>query len=135
MCLPDVGLARCVLILDNIEICQYVSDVKRQTDPDVLLLQGAADPSRLAILRQLAAGGGVCACDFTACCDVAQPTISHHLKVLRDAGWVRTERQASNIWYHLRPEALARFQYLAGELASPIALLPARTLPVIQPTA
>src|SRR5438034_11799854 len=109
--------------------------MKRPADPDIRLLQAAADPTRLAILRQLTAEGEVCACDFTACCDVAQPTISHHLKVLRDAGWVRTERQASNIWYHLRPEALARFQYLAGELASPIALLPARTLPVIQPTA
>jgi len=109
--------------------------VKRQTDPDVLLLQGAADPTRLAILRQLAADDGVCACDFTACCDVAQPTISHHLKVLRDAGWVRTERQASNIWYHLRPEALDRFKQLAGELAPRITLPPARALPVIQPTA
>ena len=61
-------------------------------DPDALLLQGAADPTRLAILRQLAAGDGVCACDFTSCCDVAQPTVSHHLKVLRKLGWVRTER-------------------------------------------
>src|SRR4029078_13002969 len=86
-------------------------------DPDVRLLQGAADPTRLAILRQLAAGGGVCACDFTACCDVAQPTVSHHLKVLRESGWVRSERQASFIYYYLRPEALARFNQLARELA------------------
>ena len=62
--------------------------MKRLTDPDALLLQGAADPTRLAILRQLAAGDGVCACDFTACCEVAQPTVSHHLKVLRETGWV-----------------------------------------------
>jgi DNA-binding transcriptional ArsR family regulator len=39
--------------------------MKRATDPDVLLLQGAADPSRLAILRQLAKSDSVCACDFT----------------------------------------------------------------------
>jgi len=111
-----------------------VREVKRSTDPDVLLLQGAADPTRLAILRQLAAGGGVCACDFTACCDVAQPTVSHHLKVLRESGWVRSERQASFIYYYLRPEALARFKQLAGELAPAIGLPGARTLPVVQPS-
>src|SRR5436190_5494810 len=82
--------------------------MKRLVDPDALLLQGAADPTRLAILRQLAGGDGACACDFTSCCDVAQPTVSHHLKVLRESGWVRTERRGSNIWYWLRPDALAR---------------------------
>jgi ArsR family transcriptional regulator len=127
------------LILDDIEECQYLADMKKQTDPDVRLLQGAADPTRLAILRQLVAGDGVCACDFTACCDVAQPTVSHHLKVLRESGWVRSERRASWVYYHLRPEAVERFRQLAGELAP--AWLPTpppqarRNLPVIQPTA
>jgi DNA-binding transcriptional ArsR family regulator len=108
--------------------------VKRSNDPDVLLLQGAADPTRLAILRQLAGGGGVCACDFTACCDVAQPTVSHHLKVLRETGWVRSERQASFIYYYLRPEALARFQQLAGDFALGLGVSGPRALPVVQPT-
>src|SRR5689334_6381017 len=114
--------------------------MKRLTDPDALLLQGAADATRLAILRQLAGGDGVCACDFTACCDVAQPTVSHHLKVLRDAGWVRSERRGSFIYYFLRPEAVERFRSLAGELASPLAaaspIPPSRrVLPVVQPNA
>jgi ArsR family transcriptional regulator len=109
--------------------------MKRASDPDILLLQGAADPTRLAILRQLAAADGVCACDFTSCCDVAQPTVSHHLKVLREAGWVRSERKASFVYYYLRPEASARFQLLAGELAPRITLPSVRALPVIQPTA
>src|SRR5919107_4137538 len=108
--------------------------VKRSTDPDVLLLQGAADPTRLAILRQLAAADGVCACDFTACCDVAQPTVSHHLKVLRESGWVRSERRGSNVWYWLRPAAIARFRQLAGEIGSQLIPPPARALPVIQPS-
>jgi ArsR family transcriptional regulator len=109
--------------------------VKRPTDPDHQLLHGAADPSRLAILRQLAAGGGVCACDLTACCDVAQPTLSHHLKVLRESGWVTTERRGSFVWYSLRPEAVARFQALASEIAPAGigAFAAPRALPVIQP--
>ena len=111
-----------VLILDDIDICQYpIWHEACSTDPDALLLQGAADPTRLAILRQLAGGDEVCACDFTACCDVAQPTVSHHLKVLREAGWVTSERRASCVYYRLRPEAVERFRAIAGELAPVLA--------------
>jgi ArsR family transcriptional regulator len=109
--------------------------MKRITDPDALLLQGAADPTRLAILRRLATGDEICACDFTACCDVAQPTVSHHLKVLRESGWVTTQRRASWVFYRLRPEAVERFQTIAGEFA-PFAPPPTpRRLPVLQPQA
>lgn len=110
--------------------------MKRLTDPDARLLQGAADPTRLAILRQLAGSDGVCACDFTACCAVAQPTVSHHLKVLRESGWVRSERRASWVYYFLRPEAVERFLAIAGELVlggAPVPLATSRALPVIQP--
>lgn len=111
--------------------------MKRPTDPDHLLLNGAADPTRLEILRQLAAAEGVCACDFTACCEVAQPTVSHHLKVLRESGWVRAERRGSFVYYFLRPEAVARFQELAQQLSpfAAAAQVTARKLPVIQPLA
>jgi ArsR family transcriptional regulator len=103
--------------------------MRRLVDPDALLLQGAADPTRLAILRQLAlAGQAVCACDFTACCDVAQPTVSHHLKVLRDAGWVSSARRASYVYYSLRPEAIRRFETIAGQLGAP-ARAPAHGMP------
>jgi len=112
--------------------------MKRQTDPDVLLLQAAADPTRLAILRQLSDAAEVCACDFTACCGVSQPTVSHHLKVLREAGWVDGERRGTWIWYSIRPEAVRRFRELAGDLG-PVAGVPAaasRRLPVLEaPTA
>jgi ArsR family transcriptional regulator, arsenate/arsenite/antimonite-responsive transcriptional repressor len=125
------------LILDDIETCQYVSLMKRHTDADVLLLQGAADPTRLAILRQLAASHEVCACDFSDCCSVGQPTVSHHLKVLRESGWVTSERRGSWIYYRIRPEAHARFGTLVGELQPGNGRLSpdssARRLPVIQP--
>lgn len=92
--------------------------VKRVTDPDVRLLQAAADPTRLSILRQLSAEGPVCACDFAACCDVAQPTVSHHLKVLREAGWVDGERRGTWVWYRIRPEAAERLRELAGGIVA-----------------
>lgn len=108
----------------------------RSTDPDIALLQALADPTRLAILRQLAAGDGVCACDLTSCCDVSQPTVSHHLKVLREAGWVTSERRANWIWYRLRPEAAERLEQIASTV-SPAGSRPRasgeRALPVLQP--
>jgi len=107
--------------------------MKRATDPDVLLLQAAADPTRLSILRQLSAEGAVCACNFTDCCGVSQPTVSHHLAVLRTAGWVASERRGTWIYYSVRPEAIARFGELAGEL-KPGPARPANAL-VIQATA
>jgi len=113
--------------------------MKRQTDPDVRLLQAAADPTRLAILRQLSDAQEVCACDFTACCDVAQPTVSHHLKVLREAGWIVGERRGTWVWYSLRPQAVERFRELAAGIATGPGNLAAstagRTLSVIQPQA
>jgi ArsR family transcriptional regulator len=90
--------------------------MKRSTDPDVLLLQAVADPTRLSILRQLSTEGAVCACNFTDCCGVGQPTVSHHLRVLRTAGWVSTERRGTWIYYSVRPEAVGRFRELAGDL-------------------
>jgi ArsR family transcriptional regulator, arsenate/arsenite/antimonite-responsive transcriptional repressor len=114
--------------------------MKRQTDPDVRLLQAAADPTRLAIIRQLSVSSEVCACDFTACCDVSQPTVSHHLKVLREAGWIGAERRGAWVWYSLRPAAVARFRELAGGVgadragAEPLPVgKPGRRLPVVQP--
>ena len=88
----------------------------KSTDPDVLLLSALADPTRLEIVRQLA-GGGACACDFTDCCGVSQPTISHHLKVLRDAGLVQSERRGTNIYYSLAPSVGGRFAAIGASLA------------------
>lgn len=108
--------------------------MKKATDPDVRLLQALADPTRLAILRQLSADGPVCACDFTVCCDVAQPTVSHHLKVLREAGWVEAERRGTWIWYSIRPDALERLARLTGDLRAtgpvPAGALGGRPIPL-----
>ena len=63
--------------------------------------------------------------------------MSHHLKVLREAGWIVGERRGTWIWYSIRPEALDRFRELAGELVSVSArpIAPGRRLPVVQPLA
>ncbi len=89
----------------------------RTADPDVKLLAALADPVRLSIVRQLAENAGICACDFTECCDVSQPTISHHLKVLREAGVLSSERQGTNIVYSLSPDFTRRWAGIGASLA------------------
>jgi ArsR family transcriptional regulator, arsenate/arsenite/antimonite-responsive transcriptional repressor len=85
-------------------------------DPDIRLLAALADPTRLAIVRQLAAEVETCACDFTDCCDVGQPTVSHHLRVLREAGVVTSERRGQWIFYRLAPDVTQRLGSIAATL-------------------
>jgi DNA-binding transcriptional ArsR family regulator len=116
----------------NIEIDRYPASVTRtrtagQIDPDVRLLAALADPTRLAIVRQLAADTETCACDFTASCDVGQPTVSHHLRVLREAGVVTSERRGQWIFYRIAPDAAERLSTIARDLV-PGGLIPVAEL-------
>lgn len=89
----------------------------RSLDPDVRLLSALADPVRLSIVRQLASATDVCACDFTECRTVSQPTVSHHLKVLRQAGVVVSRRQGTNIVYSLSPDVASRWARLGSSFS------------------
>ncbi len=90
---------------------------------EIEVLRALAHPVRWGILERLAAEPGICACDFTEFFDVAQPTISAHLKALRQAGLVTTERRGTTICYTLAPAALARLadrlNSMAGTAAVP----------------
>ena len=94
-----------------------VGDMAKSTDPDIQLLAALADPTRMEILRELAGAPEVCACDFTSCCDVSQPTVSHHLRVLRDAGAVTSERRGNWVFYRLAPNLQERLGAIAGAVA------------------
>ncbi|HEX7993978.1 MAG TPA: metalloregulator ArsR/SmtB family transcription factor [Streptosporangiaceae bacterium] len=68
------------------------------------------DPVRLRLVSLIGArqGGEVCVCDLTSAFDLTQPTISHHLKVLREAGIIESERRGTWVYYRLVPAALER---------------------------
>lgn len=69
------------------------------------LLKVLADPARLQILSMLAsAGGEVCVCDLTEPLGLSQPTVSHHMKQLREGGFVSAERRGKWIFYGLIPD-------------------------------
>jgi ArsR family transcriptional regulator len=107
--------------------------VVKSTDPDVRFLAALADPARLAIVRQLASDGSVCACDFVASDGLSQPTVSHHLRVLREAGVVHGERRGTWIWYRLDASVADRLAAIAGELGSAGAARPASALGGVAP--
>src|SRR5437762_3747629 len=73
-----------------------------------------ADPARVSILNRLAGADEVCVCDFVAALDLAQPTVSHHLKVLRDAGLVESSRRGTWAFYRLVPDAVGALRAALG---------------------
>jgi ArsR family transcriptional regulator len=75
-----------------------------------------ADPVRLRLLSLLASSpdSAVCACDLVGPVGKSQPTVSHHLKVLRDAGLVTSEKRGVNIWYAAVPAALEALRDALG---------------------
>jgi ArsR family transcriptional regulator len=75
------------------------------------------DPVRLRLLSLItSAGGEICVCDLTGAFELTGPTISHHLKVLREAGLIDCERRGTWVYYWPLPEALQRLSTL---LATP----------------
>jgi ArsR family transcriptional regulator len=66
-----------------------------------------ADPARLRLLTMIAAADEACVCDLTDAVGLTQPTVSHHLKVLNDAGFVAREKRGTWVYYRLVPEALS----------------------------
>lgn len=78
------------------------------------MFKALSDPVRLRLLSLIASheGAEACVCDLTGPFDVSQPTISHHLKVLRDAGLVGSERRGTWVYYWVLPEALAQLSAL-----------------------
>ncbi len=90
--------------------CPSANDTKDGQRP--FLAQAAkafralGDETRLAILALLRDRGRLCACEFLGCCSLSQPTLSHHLKVLREAGLVKAEKHGLWVHYSLNQAAV-----------------------------
>lgn len=100
--LADDGLACCVpLAREPITAAQAAGVAP--------MLKAVADPTRLRLLSLILSheGAEACVCDLRPHFDLSQPTISHHLKVLHEAGLVDREKRATWVYYIARPEAMA----------------------------
>jgi ArsR family transcriptional regulator, arsenate/arsenite/antimonite-responsive transcriptional repressor len=83
------------------------------------VLKALADPARLRLLSLIQAqdGGEACVCHLTDPLGLSQPTVSHHLKVLHEAGLLDRDKRGVWVYYRVRPEAL---RTMADVLATPI---------------
>ena len=104
---------------DTAFCCAPLSDTAlsaEQAERIAPLLKALGDPVRLRLMSLVAShpGGEVCVCDLTSAFDLSQPTISHHMKVLHEAGLVDREKRGVWVYYRSRTEALASLGALIG---------------------
>lgn len=90
-----------------------------------ITLRALADPVRLQLFSAIAshAGGEACVCDISGGVDVSQPTVSHHLKVLRDAGLLTSQRRGSWVYYavvHDSLDSLAALLTMTNSVNAPV---------------
>ena len=99
--LPVIGQACCTPLLGEPITASQAADLAR-------LLKALADPTRLRLVSMVAAheGGEACVCDLTEPLGLTQPTISHHLKILVDAGIFTRDKRGVWAYYALVPSAL-----------------------------
>lgn len=78
------------------------------------LFRALGDPVRLRLFSIIASyeGGEVCVCDLSGTFDLSGPTISHHLKTLKEAGLVESERRGTWVYYRVRSETVSRLAAL-----------------------
>lgn len=88
----------------------------QEADQLAQALKVLADPARLRILSliQAQAGGEACVCHLTEPLELSQPTVSHHLKVLREAGMVTREERGSWAYFRVVPEAIETLRAVLG---------------------
>ena len=110
--------ARHKLTLDPIACCTPVrTDALDEADAETLAKSFAAlsDPVRLRLLSFVAsAADEVCACDLVEPSGRSQPTVSHHMKILADAGLVTREKRGLWVWYRVVPERLDSLRAVLG---------------------
>ena len=91
----------------------------RTSDLLVRVAKALGDPTRLELLRRISAAGEMCCKDLVTLFPVSQATVSHHLKILADAGLVAVRREGQFGWYSLRPAAVDAHAALLGRTFSP----------------
>ncbi len=81
---------------------------REEAERSAALLKAVADPVRLRLLSAIRAteGGEACVCDLTELVGLAQPTVSHHLKVLVEAGLLERDKRGTWAWFRLLPAGL-----------------------------
>jgi len=112
-------MSKSLVVLDPDVCCSPLSArplSQTQAERVAPLLKALADPVRLRLMSLVAShpGGEACVCDLNDAFNLSQPTISHHLKVLHDAGLLDREKRGVWVYYRARTEALTSLGALIG---------------------
>lgn len=116
-------MSKSLLVLNPVETVACCSPLSReplsqpQAEQIAALLKALADPVRLRLMSLVAShdGGEACVCDLNDAFDLSQPTISHHLRVLHEAGLLDRDKRGVWVYYRARTEALASLGALIGD--------------------
>jgi ArsR family transcriptional regulator len=99
--------------------CELPEVDSRWADRTSELMKALADPTRLTMMASLwKAREPICICDFTAGLDLSQPTISHHMAKLKEAGLVESDKRGIWVYYRLRSDLTADTRKLLAQLIS-----------------
>jgi ArsR family transcriptional regulator len=97
---------------------------KRVTEALAARFKALSDPARVAVVNRLAAGNEVCVCDLTGTLGLSQPTVSHHLRVLREAGLIEVAaKRGTWTFYRVVPEAMEQLAFALGGASAPQVVL------------
>ena len=104
----DVEISHPATWAETVACCGLATTSVSAADAERLapMFKALGDPVRLQLAAMIAARPEVCVCDLTSAFELSSGTISHHLKTLREAGLVDSERRGTYVYYRLRPEAL-----------------------------
>ena len=104
-------------VIEPIACCAPLSAsslTDEEAEATAAIFRALGDPARVRIVNALAtAGGDVCGCELTGSLDLAQPTVSHHLKKLYDAGLLDREQRGKWAYYSLNRAAMTKLTAVA----------------------
>jgi ArsR family transcriptional regulator len=94
----------------NAEPCCGIAELKPESaehlEHSAAIFKALSDPTRLRILRAITQMSELCECNIVPTFNLSQPTISYHLKILRAAGLVKSERRGQWVWHRVNQKAL-----------------------------
>jgi ArsR family transcriptional regulator len=116
---PIVAIKQLPMVRERGACCELPVVDERWAEDTSALMKALADPTRLTMMASLwKADAPICICDFTAGLELSQPTISHHMSKLKEAGLVESEKRGIWVYYRLRSKLAPSTRRVLAQLMS-----------------
>jgi ArsR family transcriptional regulator len=114
-----VAIKQLPMVRERGACCELPTVDERWAEETSALMKALADPTRLTMMASLwKADAPICICDFTAGLGLSQPTISHHMSKLKEAGLVESEKRGIWVYYRLRSKLAPSTRRVLAQLIS-----------------